>query len=634
MRGKMADRPIASAAIWQAALRIAVVAACAGIISYFVNAREIKRSVEEQLRLSTGLKLKMESLEFAEAKTLQRNFLAEFARAYADPARRAALTREFDLFYRELPDGSYVQRPGIFEGAPLADGRTFADMSATYSPEFPPDGDVKARMALSFRLCHKYGSSAKGRVFNFYGVVPEKGFPVYQEADVSRWYSYVGDNPLDLMDYEFYRRGFEAGQTGPFLTGMYYDASNDAWMTTLATPAPPDATGRRNILACTDISLKDLMERTAQPTLPGTVSVVFMNDADGTLICDPALTQAIADGGGKATVRSLDLAEYYPVLDCLPGLKEGDIRVIDGPKALIAAGLIPETPWVLAVMYPKGLMRASAAWNLMIIVLLGLASLTLEITALRSALKRHVAIPLKGLIAEMRRVGRERYGEGYGRDGDGENEITALIGEYGRLSDRVREAREGLEEKVAERTGELTKLNERLTELSETDQLTGIGNRRHFDESFRAEWERARRSGARLSLILGDVDWFKKYNDIYGHPRGDSCLREVAQALKGAARRATDAVARYGGEEFAVLLPESEGDQAQRVAEGIIQAFARLNLPHGGSEFGHVTMSLGVSVATPKRDIDPEKLLKAADEALYRAKRAGRNRWESVDVSP
>jgi diguanylate cyclase (GGDEF)-like protein len=168
---------------------------------------------------------------------------------------------------------------------------------------------------------------------------------------------------------------------------------------------------------------------------------------------------------------------------------------------------------------------------------------------------------------------------------------------------------------------------ELLERLANVDGLTEISNRRSFDQYLDQEWRRAKRHSAPISLILMDIDHFKKYNDNYGHGAGDTCLRQVAQALRGALHRAGDMVARYGGEEFAAVLPETKLEDAASVAEKMREAVAALAIPHLFSEVGDiVSLSLGVVDAVPAEDSSPEKLLKAADVNLYKAKESGRNR--------
>jgi diguanylate cyclase (GGDEF)-like protein len=180
---------------------------------------------------------------------------------------------------------------------------------------------------------------------------------------------------------------------------------------------------------------------------------------------------------------------------------------------------------------------------------------------------------------------------------------------------------------VAENLVETTRQrNSALRQLAMSDGLTNLANRRHFDQCLQSEWRRLMRSGQPLAVILGDVDYFKRYNDTYGHPMGDFCLKQVAQAMVATVQRSGDLVARYGGEEFVCLLPHTDGAAAMLFAQRVRAAIHQLNLPHRASGVSEaVTLSLGVASLIPQRSLTPEVLVMAADKALYQAKQSGRD---------
>jgi diguanylate cyclase (GGDEF)-like protein len=182
-----------------------------------------------------------------------------------------------------------------------------------------------------------------------------------------------------------------------------------------------------------------------------------------------------------------------------------------------------------------------------------------------------------------------------------------------------------LEDKVRARTQELEESNSKLGALSATDGLTGIANRRRFDEVLAAEWAHAQRSGQPLALALLDVDMFKNYNDHFGHQLGDDCLRMIANVMHANARRTGDLVARYGGEEFALIAPAADETNALAMARAICNALQELQHAHPSSPFGVVTASIGVAVMVPGNGDTRQTLIERADRALYRAKERGRN---------
>lgn len=179
----------------------------------------------------------------------------------------------------------------------------------------------------------------------------------------------------------------------------------------------------------------------------------------------------------------------------------------------------------------------------------------------------------------------------------------------------------------------LKRMADQLRLLSITDELTGLPNRRAFDQAFKVAWANSARSGAPIGLLLVDVDWFKAYNDTYGHAAGDQALQAAAGALRACVRGADDLIARIGGEEFAVLLPEGGARAVQAFSQRLLAAFEQLALPHEGSPLGRLTASMGglADVAGPGRD--KGWFMGKADQNLYHAKKAGRARlhWSTEE---
>jgi diguanylate cyclase (GGDEF)-like protein len=174
-----------------------------------------------------------------------------------------------------------------------------------------------------------------------------------------------------------------------------------------------------------------------------------------------------------------------------------------------------------------------------------------------------------------------------------------------------------------------------LRTMALMDGLTGVANRRKFDEDLSADWRQCFREQKPLSLILADVDFFKRYNDRYGHQAGDGCLRAVAQALAETVRRPYDLLARYGGEEFACVLPNTDLSGAVEIATRMQAGVRALDIEHSASDVDRVvTISLGVATLTPSGDLDFQALIEAADKQLYEAKSAGRGRVCSSSMAP
>ena len=247
-------------------------------------------------------------------------------------------------------------------------------------------------------------------------------------------------------------------------------------------------------------------------------------------------------------------------------------------------------------------------------LLIGLVSLPVIQYLIWFLLGHYVLKPIDRLKAQVNAIAEGSYTK---------ETMLDRKDEIGMLSHFI----DNMAQTIAARNEELKSANTRLETLTITDALTGIYNRRHFDEVLRSEWNRAVRSGLPLSAIMCDVDHFKKYNDMYGHRAGDECLFMAAGALRGVIHRDGDKLFRYGGEEFIAVLPNTPAGAAVNIAHSFLAAVSGLGLKHECSpEYGIVTISAGVASMTPARGADPKRLIELADGALYRSKNDGRNR--------
>jgi diguanylate cyclase (GGDEF)-like protein len=200
----------------------------------------------------------------------------------------------------------------------------------------------------------------------------------------------------------------------------------------------------------------------------------------------------------------------------------------------------------------------------------------------------------------------------------------------GRATGILNMLRDVSERKAAE--AELKDAYRALEAMAITDSLTHLANRRHLDQYLTAEWRRAMRDHTTISLVLLDVDKFKAYNDTYGHLRGDSLLKQVAEAAQDVVTRTGDLVARFGGEEFAIVLPNTCNEGAMEVAEQVCEAVRQRRLPHKATPLGYLTISAGCATLVPQRGQHAATLIQLADDALYAAKKNGRNQVCNTSV--
>ena len=283
---------------------------------------------------------------------------------------------------------------------------------------------------------------------------------------------------------------------------------------------------------------------------------------------------------------------------------------------------IPNTSWFVVNAIPHANLVAEARSLREKIVLIGSLGVVLAVV-LSFIIWRSISDPLQELMGRIKDAKAGSYPAAAAQDGN--DELATLSQAFTDMSLKLGHEHAQLEQRVRTRTQDLQEANLKLEQMSTTDALTGIANRRRFDEVLANEWRRAARFQQPVALAMIDLDWFKQYNDHYGHLAGDECLRQVAQIFASCIGRPGDLVARYGGEEFVFIAPATEVDSALQIANQLCEAMRAMALPHTLSKFGCVTASIGVAALTPKDGEGAELLVTAADRAMYRAKERGRN---------
>lgn len=359
------------------------------------------------------------------------------------------------------------------------------------------------------------------------------------------------------------------------------------------------------------------------------------------------LSLLVLDGGHQVIYASPDLR--FKALDPIEGpLANGGLARLAGAYrngddahygiATTHAG------WDVLVLQPVGMYTAALRRQAVNVLLPAVLALLVVVVS-ASLLARNLSRPISRLAEEMRSFafltepeGREMVpgqssevhalGEAFHelveRLGKAYAQTQAALEAQRELHGRLQAALESQDRVIRERTEELRHANERLQTLSVTDELTGALNYRGFREVANALWKDVGEGS--LAAIACDIDHFKAFNDLYGHPAGDACLKRVAAAMRSALLRPEDPLCRVGGEEFVALVPGLGLAEARAVAERMRSAVIQLSIPHQASPTGVVTVSLGIAVVQGSGDGDPTALLKAADQALYRAKQSGRDR--------
>ncbi|MBY6204010.1 diguanylate cyclase domain-containing protein [Halomonas denitrificans] len=411
--------------------------------------------------------------------------------------------------------------------------------------------------------------------------------------------------------------------------------------------------GSRGVVAV-DIALDEIGAFLASLDLAAD-GVAFVMTPDGRMIADssgraPIERPAASEAAGPATTASAEAPRQRVPASRSPldGIRRVESRVREAGgtfQGAIGSGADADIvhadryardgglELIIGVSVPRSsygdALAAESRRGLFIAIAVGLMGL-----ALLAVLARGITRPVRELTAAISDTEADRF-PNYVPDSS-IREIDTLARSFSTMSNRLGGVMASLEQRVAERTGALEAANRQLQQQNRTDELTGLANRRRFARELAREWQRASRRGHPLSLVMCDIDWFKTFNDDYGHPAGDRALVDVGTALKGRARRSGDLVARIGGEEFVFLLPDVDLEAARALSERAREDIERLGIEHRGSPFGIVTVSFGVTSIVPdatQPGADSTQLIAAADRALYRAKRLGRNRVECESES-
>lgn len=378
----------------------------------------------------------------------------------------------------------------------------------------------------------------------------------------------------------------------PSITDLFWGPVLKKHLVAMVVPVLRDGTVAGFLSMSLDAShLANVLEQHRLP--PGWTATVL--DGRNTVATRTAAPEGIVGGKGPPELQAMAAGQGVAMLG-------------GGMPALAAFTRSSSLGWTVLVEMPEAILQAELQRSLWL-NLAGASVLLVFGLLLAGQIGRGITNPILALIAPSLAIGR----------GDPVCLPPLPLREAQQVAEALVMAEGLLRQREAER--------DRARQDALTDGLTGLPNRRRFDETLATECRRQRRGRTPLALLLIDVDHFKLYNDAYGHPAGDACLRRVAKVLAAELGRSSDLPARYGGEEFAVILPETDHAGALAIAERLRAAVAALQMPHAASKSAAmVTISLGVASVPQGQDADPGTVLAAADDRLYQAKAGGRNR--------
>lgn len=586
---------------------------------------ELEKYVSDRIRSDSAI------FELAE-DNLDR-FAKEYMRLYLSDTR-VSETEFWKLFFVDA-QGAVRMKREYFDGVYAPDGTFRYGMSGFIGNNQPVGAtDFQRRIVLAYRLLSQLGPAWVNRFANVHASFPENGIVLFWPEEP---WGLEARPDLRMNELSVIRSATQAEnpQRKPLWTGLYYDETARKWVITYQVPV--DYEGRHLINPSHDVYLTDLMERLITDKPEGGYN--FMIGKDGYLIAHPSeraesqkwVGQISLDKAGIPTVtRAYELIQEQLGKEAANPADSAKVRIIYNPQdsTYLAVGELSGPGWWFVSVFPTQSIKAAAHRSALTVFFAGMLLLLLILAIVYWIIRSQAAVPLKQLRHAAEAVGEGRYKEVADMEIplplNMKNEIGLLATRFVEMAANIRDATRHLERIVEERTRELESANTALRALSLLDGLTEIHNRRSFDRNIAGVFAEARSGLGVFSLMLADIDDFKNYNDTYGHTEGDRILRQIAHLIQSNIRE-EDRVFRYGGEEFAVIFNNADAVAAGKVAERILAAVRRLQIPHRSSAHGFVTLSAGIAEYSAAC-VSPEDLIRKADDRLYTSKREGRNR--------
>lgn len=623
-------------------LRMAGVFIVSALLTYGHIMGQVELNTQEQLQKYVTERGKREEAIFQLAADRHALLKSAYAIAAQQPQSETSLTNLYawtDGTHRNFPEHQNLQQ---FEGS--AKPAVFVGQNVPLTPT------VNRQIRLFEQLLLQFAPAWRDRFINTCLLSPDNIAATYW-PEVPGPLMVRGD--FDIRSEQFFylsdRRHNPERQT--VWTSAYQDPASPDWVVSVVTPID-DAAGQHIASVGNDIILNSLIDRTSADRLAETYNLILQ--PDGSLIAHPDFTSQIAAKHGTLKIQELGDAHLSRIFALLSSPAKASTaaspnqaspnqvspnqvspvnffaqgaRVIHNvrDREYLAVTQLAGPGWYFVTVYPEFQMQDAARSAVQFVLLSGGVALLVEIAFVYRALQQQVTQPLTQLLQATQQLAIGDFAVSI--PSARPDEIGQLSNAFNQMSDQLKDLFTTLEERVQQRTIELQAANQELNRLVRVDGLTQVANRRYFDEYLAQEWQRLQRVQQPLGLIFCDVDYFKQYNDRYGHSQGDSCLQQVAQQIQCAVARPADLVARYGGEEFVVILPNTPLSGTIAVAQRIQARIQQSQILHSGATVKPlITMSLGASSVIPQASIRPESFVAFADAALYQAKQEGRDR--------
>ncbi len=581
----------------------------------------------ENLKIYVAARVESERFLFDLARDNMRAFADEYLEMYLSDTTFG--DEEFERFFFRDEHGATRLRPEYFSGVEHRKGLRFKGVSAfignnqkELSPEF------KRRLVLSYFLVARLGPAWVNRFANLHVSMPENALLIYWPE--TAW-GLNARPDLVMTDGAVIKATLQKfnPERKPVWTGLYYDLTANHWMITYQHPL--DHEGRHLLSASLDVYLDDLMNRMVARHIESSYN--FIVSLDGKLVAHPERLHQAKERKGVLDIEKLEdpaLSRMYEILlASAVGMGEKPLVLYDERgENYLATMKIPGPEWLFVTVYPKRLLFEQAHESARLIPVLGALFFFSFMAVVVLVLRKNVAEPIGVLRRTSEGITEGDYSllsdKQFDRMVGAPNEVGLLGRAFRDMAFAIRDASRVLEEKIAVRTSELAAANKQLEELSLLDPLTKAFNRRAFDRDMEGAFDQVQQGKGNFALMLCDVDFFKLYNDTYGHEAGDRALQRIIEAM-AASVRPEDRVYRYGGEEIMLLLNAPYLGKAKEIAERVLEAVRSLKMEHSACPWGKLTVSAGLEEFSSLHDT-PVKMILEVDRKLYLAKNQGRNR--------
>jgi diguanylate cyclase (GGDEF)-like protein len=604
--------------------------AIVSMISYFSYFSTYNRETEKQLQELKSFvadRVRTDSEIFKLAKDNLDVFSEEFLKLYHSDYK--VTEEEFWSYYFVDDKGATRMKRQYFDGLYASDGSYIYGMSSFIgNNQSVADPDFQRRLVMAFKVLSRLGPAWVNRFANVHVAYPENAITLFYPADP--WgLNARADLPMNELGVIRSVNKKENPDRKDIWSALYYDETANKWMLTYMSPL--DEGDKHLITAAHDIYLSDLVDRLIEKSEGGVYNFIIRED--GYLVAHPSDPTDEQKWVGQLSLDKINIPLVKEAYELIRKEPEGDfssVKIIskNSRDYYLAVGKFQGPDWLLVRVLPKVKIREAAheaareSFGVGIVILLAILFIVYKV------MKYQADKPLKQLTHAAEAIGRGEYKEVAEQviklPLDLKNEIGLLSIRFVEMATNIRDAQSNLERIVDERTKALEHANAELMEMSILDGLTGIHNRRSFDKSLSQMFSDAKDGLGTFSLIMVDIDFFKRYNDTYGHAEGDKILKTVAKTFKENIREG-DRVFRYGGEEFVGIFNHADTTAAKDISERILNAIRGLKIAHRESPFEIVTISGGIEEFNMEF-ASPEEMIKAADEKLYIAKQEGRNR--------